>query len=89
MNRDGDESRRVRGRKRINRIQSGPSSFSRRLVNVVFVAFLLAMAWVVVTQYPMISAKFEGMFGHGGGGGGIGDKLGRIWKGVGNFAPFH
>ncbi len=73
-------------------IHAGGSSFSRLLVNVVFVAALAAVVWAAVTQVPFISAQFDqlsGAFqtsGGGGGGGGIGGvgkKIGGMWKGVG------
>ena len=74
-------------------IHPGRSSFSRLLVNIVFVAALAAMVWVAVTQVPFISAKFDNLSGAfqtsggGGGGGGIGGvgkKIGGMWKGVSN-----
>ena len=73
-------------------MRDNQSSFAKFLINAAFVAFLVALGWVAVTQFPFISAQFEkltGQFQGTGGGGGIGDKLGRMWKAPGNFAPFH
>ncbi len=71
-------------------IHAGGSSFSRLLVNVVFVAALAVTVWAAVTQVPFISAQFDQLSGafqtSGGGGGsigGVGGKIGGMWKGIG------
>ena len=93
MRHDGTELRHVRDRKKMKNIHAGGSSFSRVLINVVFVAALAATGWAAGTQVPFISAQFDSLTGAfqtsggGGGGGGIGGvgkKIGGMWKGCGN-----